>query len=562
MQAEHKQSPRWHVTLESVDDRMISLMRLILALSALLIIKIDPLQPDRSTALTYSALVLYSLYSAALFLLALRRPKLVSAFTPYAHWVDVACYLLLVTLSSGTSSIFFFFFFFAVMVASFRKGFKEGLRVAVVSAILFTVIGYASAPAEPHFELNRFLLRPIYLIVLGYMIAYSGGSELVLKRRLALLKEVNRLSNPRFGVDQTIDSIMGQVSAFYEADSCLLVMAEGRGHVARLCERRNSHPSVRAESLTPETAAILFGLPPTAAVAYNRARRWSVRGALAFACDVETNERLDGLREASEALADMLGTQSVVTLPLVRQGKATGRMFLTSDRHRFYPQDVDFLRQVVEHIAPVIENIRLLDRLATEAAEQERQKISRDLHDSAIQPYIGLKLGLDALARKVAPGDAISADIEELIRMASDQISDLRSLVGNISRGEREREENTGLVPAVRRHAAKFTEFYHIKVDVRAETELRINDRLAAEAFQILREGLSNIRRHTRAGSASIDLACAGDQFIMKIGNDGAIDSTEAFTPRSITERATALGGRTLIEQADGQTVVRIEIPL
>jgi signal transduction histidine kinase len=191
---------------------------------------------------------------------------------------------------------------------------------------------------------------------------------------------------------------------------------------------------------------------------------------------VETNERLEGLREESEALADLLGTRSVLTLPLVRQGKAMGRMFLASDRHRFYPQDVDFLRQIVEHIAPVIENIRLLDRLATEAAEQERQKISRDLHDSAVQPYIGLKLGLDALARKVAPGDAISADIEELIRMASEQISDLRSLVGTISRGERKRIEGTGLVPAVRRHAAKFTEFYHIEVDVRAPLDQEPHD--------------------------------------------------------------------------------------
>ena len=49
-------------TLESVDDRMIGLMRLILALSALITIYIDPSEPDRFVAVTYSALIIYSAY--------------------------------------------------------------------------------------------------------------------------------------------------------------------------------------------------------------------------------------------------------------------------------------------------------------------------------------------------------------------------------------------------------------------------------------------------------------------------------------------------------------------
>src|SRR4030095_15290804 len=99
-------------------------------------------------------------------------------------------YLLLVSLSSGTSSIFFFFFFFSIIVASFLWGFIEGLSVTIVAAVLCAAIGFAAAPSGTAFELNRLLLRPIYLVVLGYMIAYWGGFEIQLKRRLALLKEV------------------------------------------------------------------------------------------------------------------------------------------------------------------------------------------------------------------------------------------------------------------------------------------------------------------------------------------------------------------------------------
>ncbi len=210
--------------LEAVDSRMISTMRLVLAFSALMIIYLDPSEPDRLVPITYTALILYTLYSLVLLILALRESALMQAMKKVAHWFDIAWYLILIALSSGTSSIFFFLFFFSILVASFRGGFSSGLKAVVVSSVLFTIIGFATAPAAPQFELNRFLLRPIYMLALGYMIAYWGGHEITLKRRLALLKEVTSLSNPRFGVDRTVGVILEGARAFYDANSCALVM--------------------------------------------------------------------------------------------------------------------------------------------------------------------------------------------------------------------------------------------------------------------------------------------------------------------------------------------------
>jgi len=121
---------------------------------------------------------------------------------------------MLISLSSGTSSIFFFFFFFPILVASFLGGFASGLRVVIVSSVLFTIIGYTTAPKGPQFELNRFLLRPIYLLVLGYMIAYWGGFEIEMRRRLGLLKEVSSISNPRFGINHTIGMVLQRLLKF------------------------------------------------------------------------------------------------------------------------------------------------------------------------------------------------------------------------------------------------------------------------------------------------------------------------------------------------------------
>src|SRR3954454_10985149 len=114
-------------------------MRLVLAASGLLIIWLDPLQPDRFPAVSYFALSIYTLYSALLYILSLRGTSLF--LDHWAHWIDVGCYSLLIALNNGTNSIFFFGYFLAILTASFRWGFGPGLRTTLVSAIAFTLVG-------------------------------------------------------------------------------------------------------------------------------------------------------------------------------------------------------------------------------------------------------------------------------------------------------------------------------------------------------------------------------------------------------------------------------------
>src|SRR6185369_3797924 len=131
-------------TIESVDERLVSLTRFVLALSALIIIYIDPSEPDRLVNITYTTLALYTIFSAFVYFLSLRNQFAFRSIPLY--WIDIGWYLLLISLSSGTNSLFFFFFFFAILVASFRSGYRTGLDVTVVSATLFVTIGYFTTP--------------------------------------------------------------------------------------------------------------------------------------------------------------------------------------------------------------------------------------------------------------------------------------------------------------------------------------------------------------------------------------------------------------------------------
>ncbi len=482
-------------------------------------------------------------------------------------WIDAGCYLVLVSLSSGTNSIFFFFFFFAILVASFRQGFGAGLGVAVVSAVSFTLVGYATTQTQ--FEWNRFLLRPVYLLALGYMMAYWGGSEIRLKRQLNLLREVTNLANPRFGLAHTLGSVMRRLRAYYDADSCLLVWSEARAsHHFLLTVRRDEDESAAHVERVPEPLALLLlTLPETSSLVYN-----GPRSPLQFR---EEGRRASGpAREAgahlsaeAASLAARLEAESFVSVPARFRGRVVGRLFLTAGRGTFDDQDVEFLEQVVEQVGPALDNIRLLERLAYNAAEQERQRLARDIHDSVIQPYLGLQYRLAAIRNKLAAGGAdVSGDLDRLFESTAGEVSGLRGFVRGLKDSEKSGDD---LSAAVRRFAAQFAEDYGIEVDVACAGRLNVNDRLAAEVIRFVHEGLSNVRKHTRATRAAVRLGCNERACTLSIENDGAnestggVDSGTPFTPKSITERARELGGRAFVERAgDDRTVVTIEIPL
>jgi signal transduction histidine kinase len=290
---------------------------------------------------------------------------------------------------------------------------------------------------------------------------------------------------------------------------------------------------------------------------------WWFSEANYYIYDTREGRRIATAPVMNEALIAMVDAESFISVPLHYFDSTTGRLYLTAARRRaFSSVDVDFLLQVIEQIVPVIENIRLVDQLASSAADEERRRLARDIHDNVIQPYIGFQIGLAAVSQKLQAGtNDIANDIAQLVAITEHGIGDLRRYVHRLpGAGSRQ----SVLVAAVRRFVATFTEATHIAVQVDAASELYINDRLAAEVFHMVVEGLSNIRRHTHATRAAIGLASQDDRLIVRIANDDANGVVPtSFIPRSISERAAALGGQACVERiAEGGVQVIVEIPL
>lgn len=551
---------------EWIDLRLVSIMRLMLATSALMVTVVDPIY--RYLEATYTLLVLFSIYSAIFYFLSIKKSKLIPI--RIMHWLDVGWFVALVALTNGTNSIFFTYFFFSILVASFGWGYSSGLYVTLVSAVLFTVVGFFLGPDVHILPLNRFLLRPVQLLMLGYLISRWGGYRINLRNQLKLLKDVTVLSHTRFGIDRTIGNILESLRNFYEADATLLLIpaheTEGKFSYRIYRVRRGVHPTGASPPEISSEAAELFLLHQNYAVIYRKDRR-----AKSIFFEIDTRETTEGDSAIADKVASALETSNYLSVPIHNVNRPIGRLYLIGGPKKYDTAAIDFVLQLMDHVSPSVENIRLVDSLASYAAEEERRRIARDIHDSVIQPYVGLQLGIAALAQKLHSGNNdVVNNVEELLELTNQELVELRRYVWGLRVGEERRDV---LLPAIERFAARFTSVTGIKVDVNSRGKIQVNDRLAAELFQIVTEGLSNIRRHALCNDASVDLSCRDGKIRLQIKNRRATaagnfyeeahhEEAAMFTPRSISERASLLGGETRVSFDKNYTVVTVAIPL
>ena len=546
-------------------------MRVVLATSALLVLLIESMEARIWATPVHMTLALYSLYGLLVYHLSVRhKPIVAHRLIP---WLDLLWYLLLVIFTSSTNSVFYYFFFFSIIVASFSRGLNEGLRLTLASAVLCTLVGVLALPAGKPVALNRLLLAPIGLLIFGYIIARWGGYHTELKNRLQLLKDVTIFSNPRFGIDRTIKAILESVRDFYDAETCVMVVPGKPGDAESYQmyrAARGIHPSRSAPPEIGAEAAAQFLAPSLDhAVIYRKNHSSHAR-----LFDVKNRLFSEAPTGAGDKLAGMLDAQRYLSVPVYYRHQAVGRLYIVDGPAKVDVSDMEFMLQLMDHVTPVMENIRLIDNLASDAAETERRRIAHDIHDSVIQPYLGIQFGLSALDHKLETGDmAIRDNVQELLELTKHELAELRRFVWGLKAGE---ERMDVLLPAIERYAERFSLVTGITVDVEAHGKVKVNDRLAAELFQIVAEGLSNVRRHAFCRDARVEILCKETSLLLQIKNsrprsggnaegeraDGQ-DGNRAFRPRSIAERAAALGGDTqvFVDEKD-YTVVSVGIPL
>ena len=548
--------------LEAANSLRMGEVRLLLALAMVLVVMFDA--RAQSIGLIVALLLLaHVLYGAALMLLARRRMP--TGILKHAHWADAAWYLVVISLTGGYESKLFLALLLPILVVSLRSGFQRGVAFAALWSLSFAAVGALAGKPQAAKYIEATELWPVAtLLLLGILVARWGSAEYTLLRRLAFLNDLKRLATPRYGIAHALSQLAALLCAYLRAERCIVLLKdmESDGYLTSEAILPTERAPRRGGRIGREAVEPLVRVPIGAAMIYTRGRQW--RRTIARAYDHETLKALCIAPSEFAELANLLETDSFISLPLYRRDQPVGRLYASSSRHSYASTELEFLRQASGHVSLVIDTIQLVDLLANDKATQERRRISRDLHDGTIQPYIGLKLGLEALRRRMPAADPLLEDVVDLVRMADEGIAELRRYVNGLRDGRAKRNTESLLV-AIRRLADKFNEFYGIKVQLIADTDCNLSEAMCDEVLNIVREGLANIQRHTAAASATICLREGDGRLVVEFLNDAATQSKSVplFFPRSLNERATELGGRVNVENRDsGQTRVAVEIPV
>jgi signal transduction histidine kinase len=476
----------------------------------------------------------------------------------WTYWVDVAWSCLTMKMLSAGTMMMVLTLVHPVVVVSIGYGVKQGVLLALLAALGML------------FDVNSDLIRGLSLswherlptlVVLTLVPAAALLSRpmSLLRSRMALIGGLGVQLDPRRGLEPICAELVERLRVGTLADVVALVLPSSQGAPAMLATRDEG--SFRAKDEVHAHLERLLEAAPDCPVSFIRRRWWDIRPSTRIHGDLPLSV---GLAAALGELAQMLDVRSLHVVPLTRYGRQNGHFVVGYSRSRSANQDVSALSGAAPELLRIIEQAALVDQLQDETASHERARIGRDLHDSAIQPYLGLKYAVECVALRIPQDNPARAEVDALAQLVNGEVSSLRELISGLRTGG-----DTGdnaLVPAVRRQVRRFALLFGIEVEVTCPDQLPTTRALASALFHMVNEVLNNIRKHTAARRVWITLSVEAAVFLMVVRDDaGSVrgHSFKEFLPTSLSERASELGGSLKISRPDGlNTELVIQIPL
>ncbi|HWT16247.1 MAG TPA: histidine kinase, partial [Patescibacteria group bacterium] len=192
--------------------------------------------------------------------------------------------------------------------------------------------------------------------------------------------------------------------------------------------------------------------------------------------------------------------------------------------------------------------------LAEGARDQERLRLSRELHDVAGHKLTALKLNLRALQQQST--GALAEDIASCTQLADELLGDLRGVVRQMRS-----DDGIDLARALASLAAPFRK-PAVRIDI--DPALRVDSLETAQTIvRVVQEGITNAVRHADADRVVVSLRRDGGVLRLDIGDDGRARAPirEGHGLTGMRERVAEHGGKLEIERDAGGTTLRVALP-
>jgi signal transduction histidine kinase len=269
-------------------------------------------------------------------------------------------------------------------------------------------------------------------------------------------------------------------------------------------------------------------------------------------------------------------------LPLFRRDEVIGALVLVGDaRDPFTALDDRFLVALGQQVGAALENADLYTRLhdrtlelarlsarMVQQHEEERRRLSRELHDETAQVFSAVKMELGLLRDGV--GDAQSGRLDRALELIDTGIRSIRSVTNDLRPSLL---DDLGLLPALRSLVADFGARSDIQVALTAPAALPALSKDAELAlFRALQEALSNVRRHADAGNVAVGITADAGSVRINVDDDGrgppasGVDQLEREGHMGLAgmrERISALGGSVRFGRSRGRgAALEIVLPV
>ena len=282
--------------------------------------------------------------------------------------------------------------------------------------------------------------------------------------------------------------------------------------------------------------------------------------------DIAVDDRRVGFPANHPPMHSFLG------VPVTIRGRPMGNFYLTekTGAAEFSETDRRLAEMFALHAGIAIDNARLHTQVQHLAVIAERARIGRDLHDGIIQAIYGVGLSLEDMPELIAADpDEAAVRVDRAIESLNLVIRDIRNFIFGL---RPELMETAGLIDGL----ASLVDESRINTTIYLELltegvdglELAVERR--AQLFQVVREALSNVARHSAASRATIRVERLGDELGVTISDNGVgfdPDDDRGSGHRGLLNMATrvaGLEGELGIESQPGagtRLTIRVPIP-
>ena len=571
-------------------ERWLATARLILAVSALVAIQMDPTELGHSWA-AYGLFVFYMANGILILMLLRRRQQSTAAFRLMVHAGDIVWPAVISIFSAGPRAPFFLFFVFVLAAAAYRWGLWETLGTAAAEVtllwaesflVLHLTLGTGGSLPWPglnglrvntvDFEPKRLFMLSVYLLVMGLLLGYLAEQQKRLRAEKAVVTGTLSRIRVEAGLTGTIEQIFREAMSMYGASRLLVASQEShsqRVFVGELNRDSKSAPSEFRwlESASRDVKTYLDDFPGEVYYAAINGDRWT-----SLALDHNGHQ----VPVESTALISQLGAvqsfDSLITVAFLFGSEWRGRIFLFNPSWRGEKQEeLRFLLDLVRQVGPAVYNVYLLHRLRRRAGAAERARFARELHDGAVQSLIAVEMQVDVVRRQADAGQPITAELGRIQGLLREEVLKLRELMQQMKAIEVDAQRLLGVLNDTVERFQRET-----GISARFVTELENLDmpqRVCREILRIVQEGLVNVRKHSGARHVLVRLGSSLKKWNLSLEDDGKgfpfagrynqdqMDEVRKG-PMIILERVGLIAGELTVESNPGQgTRLEVTVP-